>query len=149
MPTEVAATVILFGVGAALALLLGGRPERYGGLILLFWIGSDRLYHLIGTTSGHFVQVNPVLAIFDLAVFVSLLTLAIFANRIWPIVAASLQSVVLLGHISALATPNMQRAYWAMTQVPPLLVALTILIGTLNHVARVRRIGRYRDWRRS
>ena len=147
MPVETVVTVALFAMSAGLALFAGGRPERYGGLILLFWLGSERLYHQVGGPSDVFVRVNPVESTLDVTAFIARLALAIYANRVWPIVAASIQTVVILGHASALLEPQMQRAYWVMTQVPPLLVALTLLWGTIAHRLRARRIGPYRDWR--
>jgi hypothetical protein len=149
MPIETAVTIALFLISAGLALAMGGRPERYGGIILLLWLGSERAYHLMGAPSDIFIRVDPIVMMLDTMAFFALLALAMFANRVWPVVAASIQTVVILGHISALVDPRMQRAYWVMTQIPPLFVALAILAGAIAHRARVRRIGAYRDWRRS
>lgn len=146
MRLDLVITGFVFIPAAGFSLLSGGKPERLAGVALVLWLGLDQLYHLLGYPA-EFRHADLVHVVLDTAVFILLLSLAIFANRFWPIVAASVQSVVILGHISMLMSSGMQRAYWVMTQIPPLFVALAILFGALAHIARVRRIGEYPDWR--
>jgi hypothetical protein len=149
MAPEIVLTIALFGCAAGLSLLQGAKPEQCGGLLLVLWLLFERSYHLTGA-GNVFARVDPVIATLDVIVLIALLLLALLANRLWPIVAASAQTVTVLGHLVpfVMPTPGMQRAYWAMTQVPPLLVAFAVLGGTLAHIVRIRRLGHYRDWRR-
>ncbi len=41
----------------------------------------------------------------------------------------------------------MQRAYWAMTQLPFFIQLLTLIVGTAFHMRRKRILGPYPDWR--
>ncbi|WP_295526710.1 hypothetical protein [Novosphingobium sp. Chol11] len=40
-----------------------------------------------------------------------------------------------------------RRAYYAMTQIPFAFQLAILAVGTLAHVYRQRRIGRYQSWR--
>lgn len=131
---------------AAVAGFAGRGPERAVAVIIIVWAALDTSYHAIfGPMSYQAVDLAHVML--DLAVFAALVCVMLKANRIWPLIAAAAQLVTLTGHLSALLAPmGMQRAYWAMTQFPALLVLLSLLVGSLLHVRRQARIGPYRSW---
>jgi hypothetical protein len=148
MPIEVALPVVLFGFTAALSFAAGALPERVGALILVAWLALERFYHLFVGPSFFAGDLEVYIAL-DLLVFLAFGALALTANRIWPLIAAALQIIALLGHLAVrLGIPGEAKAYWAMTQLPPLLMAIAALVGTILHVRRARRVGRYRSWRR-
>lgn len=149
MPIEVAVPVLLFGLTAALSAVSGAFPERAGAIILVAWLSLERLYHLF-VGPGFFAGTLEVYIGLDLLAFVSFGALALTANRLWPLIATALQMIALLGHLAVqLGVPGEAKAYWAMTQLPPLLMAVAVITGTLLHARRARRIGRYPDWRRA
>jgi hypothetical protein len=148
MPIEVAVPVVLFGFTAALSAAVGAFPERAGALILVAWLLLERLYHLF-VGPGFFTGALEVYIALDVLAFVGFGALALTANRVWPLVATSLQTIALLGHLAVwLGVPGEAKAYWTMTQLPPLLMALVVIAGTILHSRRSRRIGPYRNWRR-
>ncbi len=148
MPIEVAMPLVLFGLAAALSFAAGAHPERAGAIILVAWLGIERFYHLL-VGPGFFAGDIEVYIALDLLVFLAFGALALVANRVWPLITAALQIIALLGHLAVrLGIPGEARAYWAMTQLPPILMAIVVLVGTILHARRARRIGRYRSWRR-
>ena len=73
------------------------------------------------------------------------------ANRIWPLWAAAAQLMTFSGHIVVAdrARAGCNRAYWAMTQLPPYIQLFALVCGAAFHARRFRRIGHYRSWRLS
>ena len=126
----------------------GGGPERAGAAILFAAFLVDEIYH---TAAGphQFEVFDPVELAIDLFSLVAFAALAVRANRLWPILAAALQLVAVVGHLSAMSGAGMQRAYWAMTEPPVLMGVITLLAGLVAHLLRERRLGSYPDWRRS
>ena len=115
--------------------------------IMAIWIVVDQSYHLL-VEPPIFSEVDRFHAMVDGVTFLGMLLLALTANRIWPLWVAAAQLVVLLGHFSAMTTPTgMQRAYWAMTQLPIVVQVAALSIGIIYHQVRLRRMGSYADWR--
>jgi len=62
--------------------------------------------------------------------------------------AAAAQLICYSGHIAVFIQPHgMRRAYWAMTQLPPFIQLVALLLGAAAHARRARRWGEYRSWR--
>ncbi|MGB7408716.1 MAG: hypothetical protein WA908_09425 [Pontixanthobacter sp.] len=141
----------IFAVFATLAAAIavakvGGLPERSVALTIAYWILIDQLSHLI-FGSPNFQETNIVQLLLDGSVFIILFVTMLKANRNWPILATASQLIAIFGHLSTIVFPNgMQRAYWAMTQLPPLLVLICLAFGTLFHRIRLQRLGPYRHW---
>ena len=149
MPIEIVVPFVLFGFTAVLTAMAGALPERAGAIILIAWLLLERLYHLF-VGPNFFAGAIEVYIGLDLLAFMGFGALALTANRLWPLVATALQIIALLGHLAVwVGIPGEAKAYWAMTQLPPLLMALTVIAGTVLHARRRRRIGRYRSWRRT
>ena len=140
-------TLLYLLVVLVLAFRRGEQPERLTAAILVAGFAVDLVYHLI---FGHpeFVTVDPVHFSIDATTLVVLMGIALRANRGWTLWAASAQLIVMLGHLGKIfEMRDVYRGYWAMTQVPILLQLAFLLIGTLAHIARSRRIGIYASWR--
>ncbi|WP_054531823.1 hypothetical protein [Erythrobacter sp. SG61-1L] len=145
-------TLVLTATALILALVAwkGGEPERWGALL----VGArhllvDPLYHTLGGEPG-FETVEPGHAMMDFALFLAMAWLALRANRFWPMCMCAAALITLLGHfVIIIGIVGKQRAYWAMTQLPLLLELVCLLAGTALHRARLKRLGPYRNWRRT
>jgi hypothetical protein len=105
----------------------------------------DEIYHSFGGPH-QFDIFDPVELAIDTASLAAFSVLAVRANRLWPIPAAALQLLAVIGHLSASSELGMQRAYWAMTEPPVVLGVVTLSAGLVAHLLR-RRLGPYPDWR--
>jgi uncharacterized membrane protein len=111
------------------------------------WITADVFYHLVFGPSG-FDQVDPVHVVLDGGELVVIVWLALRANRMWPLWAAAAQLLCVSGHVAVLVSPQgMQRAYWALTQLPQYIQLIALVLGAVAHARRFERIGPYRSWR--
>lgn len=140
-------TIATLGILLLLAFRRGGEPERVAAttFVLAHALGlSHRL--LFGPTS--YLDFHSVQFAIEIGVSVSLAHVAIRANRWWPLCASALQVLVVFAHFSKLVgLKGMVGVYWGMTTVPTYLQYLALLAGIYSHSRRVRRIGRYPDWR--
>ena len=138
----------LFFIAAGIGVLrYGARPER---VVLQIWMTAsllDAAYHLtIGPT--HYRQLDLWHFTLDAGMMAGFLWVALSANRVWPLWVAALQMQPLVVHLSMfLQLPSQRMAYWLMMAAPADLEILIIVLGTIAHVQRQRRIGPYRDWR--
>ncbi|MDE2596771.1 MAG: hypothetical protein KGL44_07845 [Sphingomonadales bacterium] len=125
----------------------GGGPERFGVGILLGADVVDLFYHaLFGMARYATIDLGH-MAI-NAACMVGFITLALQANRVWPIWCCALQLIMALGHLGELAYPQgAPMAYWLMTGPPTMGQTLAVTLGTVAHWRRTARIGRYRNWR--
>lgn len=138
---------ILLLVAVGFAVRKGDEPERLVAGILLATFSLDVVNHaLFGEPLWY--AVNPGHLVIDLWANITLLWVALRANRGWPLVACAAQLVVVLGHVSKMLDAGMARkAYWVTTQVPFTFQLMVLLLGTYAHMVRARRIGRYHSWR--
>ena len=125
----------------------GGAPERAGAGILLIGFVADQLWQLaVGPVQ--FRRFDGFAFATDFAQLIGFGWVALRANRVWPMVCTALQLMSVIGHLSvAVLQGGMQRAYWAMVEPPLALCIVTLAVGMVLHLLRVRRIGPYPDWR--
>lgn len=144
-----ASVLAVFVVSWIFAHFRGGPPERYAAAILLVWISTDTAYHLIFGRSD-WGYVDPVHLLLDGAQLAAITWIALQANRMWPLWAAAAALVCFAGHLAVFARPEgMQRAYWALTQIPQYIQLAALLLGIVAHIRRVKRLGGpYRSWRK-
>ena len=135
-------TIIL----ASVAGFMGRGPERAIALTFIAWVVADALYHVwFGPMS--YLGIDLPHAVLDAAVFFVILHDTLKANRNWPMVAAAAQLITLIGYLSGWVMQNgMQRAYWAMTQLPMAVVLISLLVGSALHCRRQACLGPYRSW---
>jgi hypothetical protein len=136
---------MLVGAAFALSWWKGGAPERIAsGMFLIAWLAS------IATDSPfpvryHHVQLNYLLI--DLALLIGLLLLAHAADRRWTVVAASLQSLVVLAHFARAVSPHQWAiVYMIMTTLWPYLQLLVLIAGIALHWRRRIVLGNVPSW---
>ena len=123
----------------------GGGPERSMAAILVAMVIADQLLHLAVPASYAIVDIGHLAT--DLGAFAATFMLAMIAHRFWPIVAAVLQTLPLLAHISRAIELAMHPAAYMVMQVaaswllPPLLAS-----ATWRHQQRLARFGSDRSW---
>jgi hypothetical protein len=147
MPPEVVIAIAIIVGGLVVAYLRGGPPERTAATIIVCWVVSDVSYSVIfGPPS--FDTVDPARVVLDGGELVAITWLALRANRMWPLWAAAAQLICVSGHIAAFVeVGGMRRAYWALTQLPPYIQLIALVLGAAAHARRFDRIGPYRSWR--
>lgn len=125
----------------------GDEPEKMVAGILVATFLLDVANHLLFGDPGWFA-VNPGHLVIDTWAFVTLLWVALRANRGWPLWVSASQVLVVMGHLAKMwDVAVVRKAYWAMTQVPFVIQLAILVVGTATHVQRQRRIGRYHPWR--
>ena len=125
----------------------GDEPERLVATVLVSTFLLDVCNHLLFGDPAWYT-VNPGHLVIDTWAFVSLLWVALYANRGWPLWISASQVLVVIAHAAKMWEVDMvRRAYWTMTQMPFLFQIVVLAIGTGAHMERKRRIGRYHAWR--
>jgi len=138
--TVITALVLVF------AGMRGAAPERWAATIVGIRYGVDALYHWL-VVAPSFAIVDPGHAVLDGLMVAGFTWLALRANRVWPVWMAGSALIAVFGHIMVFAgAVQLQRAYWAMTNVPHFVQLFTLLTGTIFHCWRLRVVGPYRDW---
>lgn len=149
---RIAIFIILLLVALGYAAWKGGTPERAMAIIASLLVLVDWLF--LGNTAAVYRTVDWAHLILDLAGASATIMLALVAHRFWPMIAAVLLALPLLGHISRALHVSMDPIAYLTMQVgsswllPPLLI-----LGTWRHQQRLRRNGSdpswYVSWRRS
>jgi hypothetical protein len=131
-------------VSCGYALISGGIPERIAAGIFLLAFPASRLAFSLGwSVAGLSLGV----LIVDLAMLLPMLWIALKANRLWPIPMAAMQALQILGHVLKLADPTMLPLLYWLSRIAwayPMLVLL--VLGTLRHANRERRLGAEQPW---
>ena len=79
-----------------------------------------------------------------------LLVIALRANRDWPIAIAAMQVFQVIGQLLKLADRDMPiLVYWIGTVVWAYPMLILLLLGTVRHRNRVKRLGPEVSWSRS
>jgi hypothetical protein len=146
MQADVVVVMLLSASLALLALLRGGKPERFCAAIIAFGMIADRVSQA-HFDYGDFVRFSAPRLVLDSIQFAGFLYVALYANRFWPIWVAAAQAVAITGSFAPLAYQSGHtQAYWALTQLPLILQLLALGVGTQAHYRRVSRVGRYNCW---
>lgn len=120
------------------AMWRGGGPERLFGLMLLV---VTIITFLLPDRRWMDVQFNVMWL--DIGFFLTLVALALMADRWWTLVAAALQGVCVLIHL----------AFWAQMKITSLvystglnlighMLMVTLVAGTVSHILRQRKQSR-------
>lgn len=126
----------------------GGAPERAMVAIAVTIVAWDRLMVAFGTVVYQSLDIGY-LAL-DLFGAVATFVLAMTALRFWPLIAAIIHAIPLLGHLSRAIDVTMSPMVYLTMQVaaswclPPLLI-----VATWQHQRRLKRDGSDPPWRTS
>jgi hypothetical protein len=143
---RIAIFLMLLTAALGYAAWKGGGPERSMAAILATMLLLDQAMHLILPVNFTIVDMGH-LAI-DFAAAAATIMIALTAHRFWPMIAAVLQILPLVAHVSRAIDFNMHPAAYLTMQVgaswllPPLL-----LFATWRHQKRLLRSGSDRSWR--
>jgi len=140
---------LVFVAVVLFALRKGEEPERLTAAILITATLLDVVNHaLFGYPA--FFSLNPGHLVIDIWTLLALLWVALQANRGWPMLACSAQIIVIVAHFAKLTDLSLVRyGYFVMTQLPVSIQAAALFAGTIAHMRRTERIGRYDAWRLS
>lgn len=128
------------------AVLRGGAPERIVAVVLVLAAGATAATPV--DASSYFSVFYTVLWI-DLALFMVLIVVALFADRYWPIWLAALQFLAIAAHgAKGYDQAIVAKAYWLITNKLGYLIVVLLLIGTLRHRMRLAAGMQEPDWSR-
>jgi len=137
-------------LGSLLATLLyaglrGAAPERVGALIIALATVATVL-----VPKAHdlvFSALEPWVFVVDSVTAVAFITLALKAQRYWPMWMAALQVDTVITHIVMLSVPRvMPWAYAAMEIAWSYPIVILLAVGTARHRQRVRDYGADPSW---
>jgi hypothetical protein len=127
------------------AIWCGGAPERTGAAIFLIAVVFTQV--AVSGAASRFRSVEEGVLIVDLAMAVSLLILALRAERLWPLWVTALQVIGTAGHAVKLANPDViPRAYAFVLAFWSYPMLLLLVLGTFRHQRRMARFGADRSW---
>jgi hypothetical protein len=130
---------------SAYTLMKGGAPERVA--IAISIAASILSVPSLFGVPAHFEHMEIVIFIVDVVTFLAFLSLALFADRFWPIWIAGIHLIGVVTHTAKLLDPLVIPWAYAVTQALwsyPIL--LLIVIGTARHQSRLKRYGVDRSW---
>lgn len=138
---------ILLTLSAALALWLGGPPERLGALAII----GGYVLTLVAYSSSpltRFRNLDTGVLIIDVVVFLLFLALALCSTRYSPTWAAGIQLATLVVHVLRLLPPApFALPYATVLALLGYPVVALVGLGAWRHHRRVNRFGDERSWR--
>lgn len=127
------------------ALARGGTPERFGALTLLLGYALTVVATTNSTVSSSSVEIGVLVV--DLLCLAALVTLAIRAERFWPLWLAALQLLTVAAHGAKFADPEtIRRAYEFLMVFWSYPMIFLLIVGTWRHQQRISRLGYDRAW---
>lgn len=138
------------------AIRRGAGPERLMASIFLAIPCIDRLYHFIAS-DGHaiwsvsnYAKVDLGHFLIDAVALLAMATVAIRANRTYPLWIGGLQIVATFSHFTRAVMPHLHPVAYAIMERAPYYLQVALLIGGLTaQIVRTNRIGACRSWRNS
>lgn len=142
---EIALFYVVFFGGLPLAAWFGGAPERWGVAAFIAMLVVHALpYGLVVDPIFH--SVDLVVLFSDITALAVFTAIALNARRIWPLFAASLQLISVLGHFARGVTDIIGLSYLLLNSVPTMMVLLLVLAGAAMHQYRLHLRGEDPDW---
>jgi hypothetical protein len=142
-----------FALTVAIFLLLFGLARRYGrgpeqqvaGILLANFMAS--IVHVMVAGQVSFDSMDRFVAVVDFVSLVAIVWIALRANRMWPLLIAALQLVVMIAHFSVFIEFGSRTVYWGMMAISQYLQLGVLAGGVVMHHRREKRAGPYRSWR--
>jgi hypothetical protein len=138
---------------AIIAYRRGAGPERLSSAVLVLMIAAMWLYQLLRPAPTEravlgYGTIHPYFLAVDVTAFAALATIALHANRFYPILLAGCQLVSTMTHLaSSLLRTAFPFAYALFNILPFYCMIAVLAAGLLAHLRRVRRVGPYPSWR--
>ena len=143
--TSITVFYALFFITLLAAWIWGGKPERIGGAIHLALACLQGAFYLVVPPS--FASLDGISLLTDALGLAGFGWLALAANRMWPIWAASLQLLSLAGHFARWAQLEIAPyAYSLLRTAPTALGLLVLLLAVVVHRKRLKQSGQDRPW---
>lgn len=119
----------LLALVSAYALTRGGREEKFAAAVcILASVGSRAIFRAAGVSYG---DLQPAIALIDLAVLAAFVAIALRTSRFWPLWVAGLQLTTVTGHMFKLVDPTLVPiAYGASLASWSYPILLILAIGT-------------------
>ncbi len=141
------AFLILSAICCSYALVRGGSPERLTAVIFLAGTFASIMISIHAPPPPEGFQWAIFLV--DLAMFIALGAIMLFARRYWPMAITACQLLAVMGHVIRLLDPQIvpvlywiSTAFWAVPQM------LFLATATARHRSRLRRHGVDPAWSR-
>jgi len=127
----------------------GASPERWLiGLFLATMVVPTYLFPALGLGHLNFGPNAWIWVAIDVVAGFAFVTIALNANRNYPLWIAGLQLVAIGAHASRELVDGISPFAYAILAIGPSYgQLLVIFVGFLRHTRRVSRFGAYRDWR--
>lgn len=125
-------------------------PERILSGLLCAMALVDRAYHVVTPAPILWGHTDLVHFGIDAAMLVCTWTVALHANRVYPLWIGAAQIIAVSGHLYRLALEQINEfAYDMMVMLPSYVQLVAMTLGLAFHMSRRRRLGSYPSWRRS
>ena len=137
---------LIMGLIAALAFWKGAAPERAVAGSLVYMHLIDPPYHwLIG--EAKYDQIDLGHLFIDATTAALLFTIALRANRTYPLWLAAWQLISVFSHIVRNVSPAIAKNAYAIMIIAPSYFEIAIFaVGLLLHLRREKIFGPYRSW---
>jgi hypothetical protein len=134
----------------AASLRWGAGPERICAAVIAAMDVGDRIYHLVVGRGTIYASVDVGHLVSDLLAAAIFITVALRANRVYPLWLSAFQLVSVVSHFARQMDSKVGiLAYAVMNYAPYNLILLTLAGGIWAHARRETRYGPYRSWRTS
>ena len=136
---------ILLAVCSIYAFVRGGAPEKV--VAAAFICAATATYVFQPMEYGGYRGIESTISLIDLGLLAVLVTVALSANRFWPIWIASFQLFALLVHVAkAYQADVLPVVYFAVISRIAYPMLIMLAAGTMFHFDRLRRHGSDPDW---
>ncbi|MEO0439823.1 MAG: hypothetical protein AAF067_02990 [Pseudomonadota bacterium] len=135
----------LFFLTNAYAAVWGGKPERIA--VAIFVPGFLFTTLLFSPLTQRFGNVEFEVMLVDLAMLIAFVTMALYAERFWPLWMSAMQAIQVISHLPIIFIPELlPQAYGAVIIVWSYPMLFLLAIGTWRHQQRLRKFGADRSW---
>ena len=142
----------IFEAGILLALILiamwrGAGPERWSAAVFIGMFVLDRIYHFILGRGAQYGTMDIGHFCIDLIATIAFVTIALRANRIYPLCLSALQVIAIISHVIRAISPAIAGgAYSILMIVPSYLQTAVFGTGLYLHLRRVQKFPHYPSW---
>lgn len=143
MPFHQLVFLIFWITACSYVAVRGGAPERIAaGAIVLAILATTFLSFLLRPRAGAYGSMELGVAFTDVALFATLVALALSSARFWPMLMASMQGCGMMGHLAKPLAPDIiPKAYYVTVAFWAYPIILLLIVATWRHRVRLKRYG--------